>query len=573
MTDHYIVCGMGNVGYRIVRLLWRLGLPVTVITLGQREEWKRIGEEEGIDLIQGDARDERLLAQAGLQHARALIIATDQDLINIEIAFDARQQRADLPIVMRLFDQNLARQMESGFELRRVLATSALSAPSFAVAALSEEALCAFQQNGVLYLIRSLMVREGDALDGKTARQIADWQFVTLMLERVDESPRIAPDPETRFAPGDHVTLIGRKEDWDRRFPSCRRAAHTPSPLQRTGRFLRQHLAPRHMIEFVQKMWRSTSLPLRAVFLALITLIILNVFIFQYAMNLRFVDALYFILSMVTVASYGDISLANVSAPLKLYTCLVMLLGSATIAVLYTIITDFVITARFRQIGGRQRIPEEGHIVVVGLGNVGYRIVEELVRAQEEVVAVQLNPDGQFVRSVRDMQRTQVIIGDARLPDTLKTANVEKARAVIAATSDDAVNLSVGFTARQMNAQAQIVLRLFSPDFARKVRATTQIQAYSPASLAAPAFVASALHEGVRAAFVMNDRLFILLQRAVGEEWHGLTPDQLRQREEAVILLHRREAGGEFQCPAGSATLHSSDQVQALVWRRLRPEE
>ena len=122
-----IVCGMGYVGYRIVVLLRRLGEAVTVVTQDARGEWRRDAEGRGVRLLVGDARDAALLAEAGLLQARALIAATDQDVANVEIALDAKKARKDLPVVIRLFDQHLARQMELSFDIRRAFAVSSTS--------------------------------------------------------------------------------------------------------------------------------------------------------------------------------------------------------------------------------------------------------------------------------------------------------------------------------------------------------------------------------------------------------------------------------------------------------------
>ena len=127
------------------------------------------------------------------------------------------------------------------------------------------------------------------------------------------------------------------------------------------------------------------------------------------------------------------------SAVVKLYASLLMVLGSATLATLFSLITDALVTARFREALGRQRVPEEGHVVVVGLGNVGYRIVEELRRAGEAIVAVDRDPESEFAEAVRGLGA--VVTGDSRLPETLHKAGVPGARAVVAVTHDDAVNL------------------------------------------------------------------------------------------------------------------------------------
>src|SRR5512134_2203277 len=102
---------MGHVGFRIVELLGRLGERSVVVTLGTHPEWRRVAEASGATLVTGDARDLELLRSAGLMEAKALLAVTDNDPVNLEIALDARRLRPDLPIVVRLFDQNLAEQL------------------------------------------------------------------------------------------------------------------------------------------------------------------------------------------------------------------------------------------------------------------------------------------------------------------------------------------------------------------------------------------------------------------------------------------------------------------------------
>ena len=99
MAGSIIVCGMGHCGYRIVELLRRLGEPVAVVTQATREAWIREARAGGAQVIVGDARDRPLLVDAGIESARALIAATDQDAVNIEIALDAKRLCPDLPVV------------------------------------------------------------------------------------------------------------------------------------------------------------------------------------------------------------------------------------------------------------------------------------------------------------------------------------------------------------------------------------------------------------------------------------------------------------------------------------------
>src|SRR5207249_228002 len=143
---------------------------------------------------------------------------------------------------------------------------------------------------------------------------------------------------------------------------------------------------------------------------------------------------------------------------------------------------------------------EEDHVVLVGLGSVGYRIADELKRAGMPFVAIERQADGEFVEAVRAW--ADVITGDGRAPETLEKARVSRAAAVIAATSDDTINLSVGLAAKRARPAQRAVMRMFDADFAIKAQTALRIDAaLSPAAIAAPAFAAAALYPGVRGAF------------------------------------------------------------------------
>src|SRR5207248_7018397 len=185
MTSHFIVCGMGHVGYRVVRLLVRLREAVTVVTLESRDEWKREVEGLGVRVLIGDARDAQRLLDAGVREAAALIVATDRDLANVEIALDARQLRPDLPIVVRLFDPGLAQQLEASFDIRRAFGMSSLAAPSFAAAALGDPILGSFTLDDRLWVVGRLEVKSDAPLKEMTPHGLAQ-RFQVAVLGQND---------------------------------------------------------------------------------------------------------------------------------------------------------------------------------------------------------------------------------------------------------------------------------------------------------------------------------------------------------------------------------------------------
>ncbi len=568
MTGHFIVCGMGHVGYRIVDLLGRLGETVSVITQSARAEWIDAAQARGVPVRVGDAQDERLLAEVGIHEAQAVLAVTDQDLVNIEIALDAKRLHPDIPVVIRLFEQNLARQLEATFDIRRALAMSALAAPVFATAALGERIVSSFTLNGSLYVIGRLTLEAASPLVNLSVRHIGDqYRLATLTHHGEGTGDVLLPHPETTLHPGDRVTLAGRKLEWDKLTDEATAPGPVPHTLRRSLAFIRQCVRM-SAFDLVQRVWRNAPLSLRMAFVGLNILIIFSVFVFHFAMHLTFLDALYFVITTVTTVGYGDITPRDAMPWLKLYGCLVMILGSATITTLYSIITDFIITARFQQILGGQSVPQADHIVVVGLGTVGYRTVHELQRAEARVVGIDLSADSEFIEAVRTV--APVIIGDARVHDILEKAGVPQAHAVVAATGNDAVNLAVGLASRRLNPHGRTVVRLFDADFARKVRTALRIDVAMSASLiAAPTFVAASLYPDVEGAFVLDNRLVILIHRPVGEAWHGCTPSQLRAEREMAVLMRQASAGRPYAPACDDAPLRRDENVLTVTWRQL----
>ena len=549
MTGHCIVCGMGDIGYRVVELLHRLGEKVTVVTLTAREERRRGAEARGVRILIGDARVEQILQEAGLGSAKLVIAATSEDLVNIEVALDTRRLRPEIPVVIRLFDQELARQLEGSFDVQRALGMSALAAPSFAAAALGDAILGTFSAAGTLFVVGRQRMAEGPLQGCPDVDTLADvHRLVPLIVERKGADSLPLPARGTPLLPEDRLALLGRKEDWDRLFHSPKTAPRTTPGEERVPLARRITRA----LSRLATLWREEPLPLRVVFLILCVLIPLTVAVFYSFQSESLVDALFHTI----VNLHGEILSDEGRPEIKLYEIGLMILGSITLATLYSMLTDYVVGSRLRKLLGSQPMPEHGHVVVVGMGNVGLRVVQELTAAGIAVVAVDVDSARPFLADVR--ARASVVIGDARLNETLLRAGVGTARAVVATTSDDSVNLGIGLAARRSNPGIRTVVRLFDPDFARKVESSLGIDAaLSSSRIAAPTFAASALFSGVVKAFIVQDRLLVLLLRRAGAEWAGRTPSALKAEQGLQVLMR------------GEHPLEEGEEVLAVLWRKL----
>ena len=527
-----IVCGLGQVGYRVSSLLRQIGVRFVIVTDASRPEWLRSFENSGIRIVMGDARDEQILLDAGLMEAKSLIACTSHDLTNIEIALDAKRHRPDISIVARMFDQNLAGQVERHLGIQQALAMSVVAAPAFAAAAFGDHVANEFEWQGRRFVFFRFDVEEGDPFCEWTLERFTQEFGVAALLHTRDEELTVDPAGEVTLQAGDAVRLLGSADVLRRIRPGLGRT------LEVAERPKRNPLRTFEFLGFFGRLWQNATTEIRAVFLSINALILVSVFVFSKGLDISLADAFYFVITTVTTTGYGDISPKDASVWVKLYACLLMLLGSASIAVLYSIVTDYIVTSRLQQLVGRQRVPDSGHVVVAGIGDVGYRVVEELGRMGAKVVAIDADGAGKYIGTIRN--KVPVIVGDARDHETLKRAGADRAIATIAATGDDAVNLSIGLASESLSGSGRSVLRLFDGNFAQKVQAFLKIDvAMSASRIAAPAFVSAGLYPGSVTAFVLHDYLFALVDAET--EPTGVPSWTLHIREDGRITRSNGE--------------------------------
>jgi Trk K+ transport system NAD-binding subunit len=184
------------------------------------------------------------------------------------------------------------------------------------------------------------------------------------------------------------------------------------------------------------------------------------------------------------------------------------------------------------------------HIVVCGLGRVGYRVAKQLILAGEDVVGIEREPENPFLEEIQQL-RVPVIIADARRRDALQKANVAQASSIVVCTEDDLTNLAIALDAREIKPNIKIVLRMFDSGLAEKVQRGFGIHtAFSTSALAAPVFAAAATHTQVDYSFYLGDCLMNLAHATIGaaSSLVGRTVTDVEQEYGLSVVLHQRAA-------------------------------
>lgn len=224
MENHVIVCGLGNVGLRVVEHLKGLGEEVVAIESSLENRFS--SEVSGFDVpvLIGDARDQSLLEKASAKSAKAIIAVTNNDLVNIEAALNARELNPDIRVVLRMFDQRLAKRMAKVMNFEGAYSSSAKSGPLFAQAAISGHILDSFQFGGTVINAVELVVEPNTLLVGKTIDQVRAQHEVTILLqEREDGVLDWNPAPSNVLNVGDKLLIMTDPDGVKRMEPMTRK--------------------------------------------------------------------------------------------------------------------------------------------------------------------------------------------------------------------------------------------------------------------------------------------------------------------------------------------------------------
>jgi Trk K+ transport system NAD-binding subunit len=284
--------------------------------------------------------------------------------------------------------------------------------------------------------------------------------------------------------------------------------------------------------------------------LALLALFVVTAVVFAIALGLGPVDAGYRALTN----AFGDVSLSSAPEWLKVFGITVMVLGAVLIGIVLAHVTATLTANRLEQQAGRRARRLRGHVVIAGLGMLGFRVDRLLDELGIATVIIERQVDlSRFGEAAAF--RTPVLSGDARLKENLERAGIGRASAIIACTDNDLVNVSACVEAHRISPEVRTIARIFDDDLAEQLASFGIDTALSMSRVAATAFIGAAT--GERA----------LRWIALGELELGAFRHQLDRPVASSELAAWRERGLRVVAvhPAGGAPLPPSAAMGDLA--------
>jgi Trk K+ transport system NAD-binding subunit len=475
-----LIAGDDGVPVRVREELAGQGVPTVSICSSEHVRAAKAATAARARVVIGDVTAPTTWEEAGLSEARSVGILGEDDLANLSAALQVADEAPEVPIVVRLFATDLAEGVEQMLHPRgTVLSEIEVSAPALIQAALSGN-----EGQRVTVGGRILEVSEVDRDDPGLVVALCDVEHPLDVLPARDALPR-------------HVLgLVDRAQV---------AKAHKP---RRASRAERARAA-------------MATIPRTAYLLAATILVVFTVgaSVFAVSEHLDVIDSMYFTATTMATVGYGDVNLLDAPDWLKLFDILLMAVSAVLLASVLAFITDQLVSSRIDRALGRFPRPRQDHVIVCGLGKAGSRVIQGLHALGVPCVGVEQNPEAVGIAIARRLE-IPVVFADGRLPGTLRHVHVDRARAVMALTSDDLVNLECALSARKHDPKVRLVMRIFDPRLAERLDRGIELDiTRSVSALAAPSFSAALLGRTPTQPLSLSNVPLRVLETRIPQSW------------------------------------------------------
>jgi Trk K+ transport system NAD-binding subunit len=577
-----LVCGLGALGSECVAVLRGYGVPVRVVEKAP-EAAAAVGH--GVDTIIGDCRHGEVLRRAGIDGCRAIVLVPGDARTNVEASLAARRLNGAIRIVARAGEDNINTLVAKLVGNFVAYEPSRLAASALALAASPADLVGWFRVDGHLVRVRRETIDAGSRWHGAEVAELHRHGVLVLDHDAAAAAPPAEAaaadaasdkalfhghDPGVALALGDELVLLSVERDAGPRRAAARAAA------RRSAR------------EVLRDLRRSLRRPAGVVVASLVAVAVaLGVSALAFPASereLTRVDGVFTALVLMTGGTYADLFPPFGHLPNRLRALSISLsaIGTVFVGLLYAWLTERLMTLRLRLNPRRPAAPEGGHVVVVGLGRVGRHATSMYQELDCPMAAI----DREGVEG-HAFPGLPIVKGTGTDEDTLAAVNVATARAVLAVTDDEWLNLEIALQVRRLNAGCDLVIRTQDARFSENVADLVPgMHAVCVPAIAARAFAAAALGGTVLDLFQLGRRTVFVVEREV-RAGDGLDGRLLAEVAEGYTVVPVKYTVGahapRFWSPADQGVslapgdsivlLGTSDSLQRISRGEMQPRE
>ncbi len=210
------------------------------------------------------------------------------------------------------------------------------------------------------------------------------------------------------------------------------------------------------------------------IYLALTLLIItlfVGVFGYRFVAGYSWIDAAYMTVITITTVGYGEVIPLTPEA--KIFTIILILLSVVIVGFAITVISEYIISRSSYNDLIHKKVQQEidnmkNHIIVCGYGRNGQQAVQKLMAYNKQFVVIEM--DTEVVERSEMDKNVHFVNGNANEDDILEKAGIADASALICALPEDADNLFIVLSARQLNSKLKIISRATAETSRKKLK-------------------------------------------------------------------------------------------------------
>ncbi len=573
--NRFLVFGLGSLGQHCVAALSEFGVKVVGVEASPPPDWEIPRFPELLeDLVIGDGCQDAVLRRAQIQHCRAALIVTSHERVNAETAIAIRQLNPHSRLVIRSGQSNLNQLLSEQLGNFVAFDPTELPATAFAIAALGTDTLGFFNLEGHWLRVASQTIEAGNPWCNFRRVGELDSRNRRLLIHYRPPAP-----PPQSFHAWELDTLVQAGDilisaETAEQFLSAQTRRSRRSQAQRS-RFLWQSWRwaslSQRLWQFWQLSWQQQVQ--RAAFVcALTTLILLGVgtvLFHNYHPDTTWMSAFY-VTSILLLGGYSDLfddfsTFTEIPGWLQFFALSLTVSGIAIVGVLYALLTQALLSARFQFAKRRPPVPPQDHVVLIGFGRVCQRVALLLQEFQQSLVAITLNPDFDLnlFPSVPLIRGTK-----ESLLDLLAKANVSRAKSVVVATDDEILNLEAGLAARGVNPEASLALRTYGQRLSNHLsKLFPNDQVLCTYAVMGEAFAGAAFGENILGLFRLHNQTILVTEYRIEDTdtLHGLLLSEVAYGYGVVPLLHQTAGETSRLLPSDDICLRAGDRLVVLA--------
>jgi voltage-gated potassium channel len=289
--------------------------------------------------------------------------------------------------------------------------------------------------------------------------------------------------------------------------------------------------------------------------------------------NMGWFESLYMTVITISTVGYGEVT--GITPAGRAFTLFLILAGISLVSFVLFAISQAVVEGQLQQFLGRRKLDKavaklQDHVILCGYGRIGEIVAEYLQQYGKRFIIIDKDPEAQ-----ERLERSKhlFIMGDATEDEILKQAGIERASALIAATSPDANNIYLTLTARELNSKIKILSRAFEKKAEKRLLQAGANKIIYPDRMGGMRLAFSLLRPAMIGFLDVLSQSFEegeieLEELTIGErcslKGRSLKDAQIRPSFNLIVLAVRKPDGSTIFNPGGDTVLAAGDALLTI---------